>query len=101
MMLEIDFIIDVSQNIHSLMNFKRNSSGLMRRMKKTRRPFVLTVKGKAEAVVMDPGVYQKLADYHDAVQGIRLGLLQAKRREGRTVDDVFDAIDKKAIADTA
>ena len=46
-------MIDVTQDIHSLTTFKRHSSGLMKRMKKTGRPLVLTVKGKAEAVVMD------------------------------------------------
>ena len=74
--------------------FKRNTTGLMKRMKKTSRPLVLTVKGKAEAVVMAPAVYQKLADYHDAVEGIRRGLVQAKKGLGRSVDEVFDAIEK-------
>ena len=48
-------MIDVTQDIHSLTTFKRNSSGLMKHMKKTGRPLVLTVKGKAEAVVLDAG----------------------------------------------
>jgi prevent-host-death family protein len=47
-------MINISQDIHSLTAFKRNTSGLMKRLKRTRRPLVLTVKGKAEAVVMDP-----------------------------------------------
>ena len=58
------------------------------------RPLVLTVKGKAEAVVMAPAVYRKLADYHDAVEGIRRGLVHAKKGLGRSVDEVFDAIEK-------
>ncbi len=43
--------------------FKRNSSGLMKRMKKTGRPLVLTVKGKAEAILLDAAAYQDVADY--------------------------------------
>ena len=70
-------------------------------MKKTRRPLVLTVKGKAEAVVMDPAVYQKLADRLDAIEGIRRGLAQAKKGMGRSVDDVFDAIVKGTAVHTA
>ena len=84
-------MIDVSQDIHSLTSFKRNTNALMKRMKKSRRPLVLTVKGKAEAVVMAPAVYQKLADRLDAIEGIRRGLAQAKKGMGRFVDDVFDA----------
>jgi len=89
-------MIDVSQDIHSLTTFKRGSNGLIRRMKKTGRPLVLTVKGKAEAVVMDTAVYQRLADNLDAVEGIRRGLVQAKKGMGRSIDEVFDSIEKDA-----
>ena len=89
-------MIDVSQDIQSLTMFKRNASGMMKRMKKTGRPLVLTVKGKAEAVVMDAGVYQELADRLDAVVGIRRGLAQAKKGMGRSVDEVFDDLEREA-----
>jgi len=89
-------MIDVSQDIQSLTMFKRNSSGMMKRMKKTGRPLVLTVKGKAEAVVMDACVYQDLADRLDAVARIRRGLAQAKKGVGRPVDDVFDDLEREA-----
>ncbi len=59
-------MIDVTQDIHSLTTFKRNSSGLMKHMKKTGRPLVLTVKGKAEAVVLDAKAYQEVASQLDA-----------------------------------
>ena len=88
-------MIDVSQDIQSLTMFKRNSSGMMKRMKKTGRPLVLTVKGKAEAVVMDAEVYQELADHLDAVAGIRRGLAQAKKGMGRPVDEVFDDLERE------
>jgi prevent-host-death family protein len=89
-------MIDVSQDIQSLTMFKRNSSGMMKRMKKTGRPLVLTVKGKAEAVVMDACVYQDLADHLDAVVRIRRGLAQAKKGLGRPVDEVFDEMERQA-----
>ena len=46
-------MIDTTQDIHSMTTFKRNSTDLMKRMKKSGRPLVLTVNGKAEAVVLD------------------------------------------------
>lgn len=88
-------MIDISQDIQSLTTFKRNSSGLMKRMKKTGRPLVLTVKGKAEAVVLDPTSYQEVADYLDAVAAIRRGLAQAKKGMGRSVDEVFDDLERE------
>ncbi|HEY3824168.1 MAG TPA: type II toxin-antitoxin system Phd/YefM family antitoxin [Bryobacteraceae bacterium] len=78
-------MIDVSQDIQSMTTFKRNSAGLVKRMRKSGRPLVLTVKGKAEVVVMDAGTYQQLADRIDTVEGIRRGLAQAKRGQGRVV----------------
>jgi prevent-host-death family protein len=89
-------MIDVTQDIHSLTTFKRNSSGLMRRMKKTGRPLVLTIKGKAEAVLLDAATYQEVADHLDAVASIRRGLSQARKGEGRLADDVLDELEREA-----
>jgi prevent-host-death family protein len=89
-------MIDVSQDIQSMTTFKRNSVGLMKRMRKTGRPLVLTVKGKAEVVVMDARSYQQMADRVDTIEGIRRGLAQAKKGLGRSVDEVFDDLEQNA-----
>ncbi|MFZ3342839.1 MAG: type II toxin-antitoxin system Phd/YefM family antitoxin [Terriglobales bacterium] len=88
-------MIDVTQDIHSLTTFKRNSSGLMKQMKKTGRPLVLTVNGKAEAVVLDAAAYRDVAEHLDTVASIREGLAQALRGEGRLADDVFDEMERE------
>ena len=88
-------MIDVTQDIHSLTTFKRNSSGLMKRMKKTGRPLVLTVNGKAEAVLLDAAAYQQVASQLDAVASIRRGLLQAEKGMGRPADDVFNELERE------
>ena len=85
-------MIDVTQDIHSLTTFKRNSSGLMKRMKKTGRPLVLTVNGKAEAVLLDAAAYQEVAGHLEVVASVRRGLVQARRGVGRTADEVFDEL---------
>ena len=90
-------MIDVTEDIHSLTTFKRNSSGLMKQMKKTGRPLVLTIKGKAEVVLLDAATYQQIADYLDAVAGIREGLDQMKKGLGRKADDVFDDLEKDTV----
>src|SRR6266481_10146210 len=88
-------MIDVTQDIHSMTTFKRNSSGLMKRIKKTGRPLVLTVKGRAEAVLLDAAAYRDVADHLDAVASIRRGLAQAKKGLGRPVDEVFDELERE------
>jgi prevent-host-death family protein len=88
-------MIDVTQDIHSMTAFKRKSSGLMKLMKKTGRPLVLTVKGKAEAVVIDATAYREVAEQLDTIASIRRGLAQAKKGQGRPVDEVFDDLERQ------
>lgn len=89
-------MIDVTQDIHSLTTFKRNTSGLMKHMKKTGRPLVLTINGKAEAVLLDASAYQEVADHLDALASIRRGLGQARKGEGRLADDVLAELEREA-----
>jgi prevent-host-death family protein len=89
-------MIDLVEDIHSMTTFKRNSSGLMKRMKKTGRPLVLTVKGKAEMVLLDAAAYREVAVHLDALSSIRRGLGQAKKGTGRSVDEVFDDLEREA-----
>jgi prevent-host-death family protein len=88
-------MIDVTRDIHSLTTFKRNSSGLLKQMKKNGRPLVLTVNGKAEAVLLDAAAYQEVASQLDAVASIRRGLAQARKGTGRSVDRVFDELGRE------
>jgi prevent-host-death family protein len=76
--------LDITEDIQSLTSFRRNSAELMKRLKKSKRPVILTVKGRAAAVVQDAESYQRLLDVAakaDANEGIRQGLEDA--REGR------------------
>ena len=86
---------DARQHVYSMTAFKRNSSLLLKRMKKTKRPLVLTVKGKVEFVILDLTVYPLLADHLDAVASIRLGLAQANQGLGRLFEDVFDDLERQ------
>ena len=77
-------MLNLRQDIHPLTDFKRNTNAFMNRMRKTRRPVVLTVNGKAELVVQDAASYQKILDRLErleAVEAIRVGIAAAE--EGR------------------
>ncbi|MFZ0676571.1 type II toxin-antitoxin system Phd/YefM family antitoxin [Candidatus Binatus sp.] len=54
--------LDITKDIQSLTNFRRKSAQFLKQLKKTKRPVVLTVNGKAEAVVQDAEAYQRLLD---------------------------------------
>lgn len=85
-------MIDVTRDIRTLTDFKRQSTGLIKQMKKTGRPVVLTVKGKAEAVVMDAKSYQAMAERMSAIEGISRGLSEARKGQGIEVDEFFDRL---------
>jgi len=67
----------------------------MKQLKKSRRPLVLTVKGKAEAVVQDAESYQRLLDLAaraDVHEAIRQGLADVEPGRTRPAREVFEKI---------
>ena len=50
------------EDIGSLTDFSRNAKAHIRRLKRTGRPELLTVNGKAEVVVQNASAYQRLIE---------------------------------------
>ena len=79
-------MLDISRDIQSLTDFKKNTSEFVEQLKRTGEPVVLTINGKAELVVQDAAAYQKLrqvAEDARVLEGIRQGI--EDRNAGRTV----------------
>jgi prevent-host-death family protein len=90
--------MDLSKDIRSLSDFKRNTSELLERMEESGEPIVLTVNGKAKLVVQDAASYQKLReaiDYSEAVKGIRRGMEEVRKGRTKPVRQAFAAIRKR------
>lgn len=90
--------IDITQDIHSLTSFRRRSSEFIKQLKRSRRPVVLTVKGKAAAVVQDAEAYQRLLDIAanaDVNEAIRQGLDDVARGRTTPAREAFDRIRKR------
>lgn len=51
--------IHITQDIRSVTELKRNMKEVFAHMHKTKRPVILTVNGKADAVLMDAKAYEK------------------------------------------
>ena len=91
-------MLNLKRDIHSLTNFKRNTNVLVKQMKKTKIPVVLTVNGKAELIVQDAASYQALLErleQAEAIEGIWRGLEQMERGEGRPAEAVFAEFRKR------
>jgi prevent-host-death family protein len=96
-------MLDITKDIQSLTTFRRRSGYFMKQLKKSKRPVVLTVKGKAAAIVQDAEAYQRLLDIAsraDSEEGIRQGLDDVAHRRTRPAKVVFRDIRRKhAISD--
>jgi prevent-host-death family protein len=91
-------MLDITKDIQSLTTFRRRSGDFMKQLKKSKRPVVLTVKGKAAAIVQDAEAYQRLLDVAaraDAQEGIRQGLDDVAHGRTRPVRKAFDKIRRK------
>ncbi len=81
----------LNEDIHSLSDFKRNTSELVEQMEETGRPVVLTVNGKAKLVVQDTESYQKMMDTLEDAKTMR-ALANARAGKGRPAQDVLEEI---------
>jgi prevent-host-death family protein len=52
--------LSITEDIRSITDLKRNTNSILDQIHKTKRPVVLTVNGKAEAVLIDAKEYEKI-----------------------------------------
>jgi len=83
----------LARDIQSLSTFKRDTAKVMKQLKKTKEPLVLTVNGKAALVVQSAEGYQSLLDAKErleTIQGIRRGLESMKAGKGTPAEQFFN-----------
>ena len=69
--------MNLKEDIRPLSEFKRNTGVILDQLRRSHRPVVLTINGKAEMVVQDAEAYQKMVDLVERIEaneGIRKGL---------------------------
>lgn len=85
--------MDITKDIQPMTTFRNNSAAMLAHIKATKRPMVLTVNGKAAAVVQDAEAYQQLLDLAaeaSAAEGIRQGIDDLKGGQVRPAGEVFE-----------
>lgn len=88
-------MLDLANDIRSLSDFKRSTSELLDRIKKTGHPMVLTINGRAEVVVQDAEAYQQLLDRIETVEALQRGLADVKAGRTRPTRAVFARLRRK------
>lgn len=86
------------ENIHPLTDFLRHHKRHLKQLKRSRRPSVLTLNGKAELVVLNAGAYQEMLETMEAMEtqkGIAEGIASMERGESEPAETVFARLRKK------
>jgi hypothetical protein len=91
-------MIDISEGIDSLTNFKRRTTSFVKQLRKTGRPMVLTINGKAGLVVQDVKSYQEileLVDRLDAIEKVKRSMESFERGEGKPARKALEELRRK------
>jgi len=87
-------MLNLTRDINSLSNFKRETPKFIEQLRETKAPIVLTLNGVSELVVQSAEGYQELLDrldYLELRESIRIGLQDI--REGKCVP-AFPALEE-------
>ncbi len=85
-------------DIHPLSEFQRGAKAFLARLKETKAPMVLTVNGKAAAVVQDAESYQHLLDtieLLESIAGIRKSIEEFEQGQGIPLKEAFQQLQEK------
>jgi prevent-host-death family protein len=76
--------ISITEDIRSITDLKRNTNAVLDQIHKTKRPVILTVNGKAEAVLVDAKEYEKITNAFNLLK--LLAPAEEDVKEGRLSD---------------
>lgn len=88
------------KDTESLAAFKRNTTEYVKKIKKSGKPLVLTIHGRAEIIVQDAESYQRmleLIDRAETIEAVREGLESARQEKTMSLDQ-FDKEMRKMIS---
>ena len=88
----------LTRDIQSLSVFKRDTSKFLKQMKKTGQPIVLTVNGKAAAVVVDPDSYEEYLrdkDRRETIAAVKRGIADMKAGRTKPAEQVFRELEDR------
>ena len=75
----------VSEDLISIATFKANASQMVRQLRRRKRPFVITLNGRAAAVVMSPKDFDRIVGEGRFADAVREGLEDSEA--GRVIPD--------------
>jgi prevent-host-death family protein len=88
-------MLDIANDIRSLSDFKRKTSELITRLKRTGDPLVLTINGRAEVVVQDAEAYQHLLERVETIEALHRGFADVNAGRTKPARAVFNRFRRK------
>jgi prevent-host-death family protein len=82
--------INITEDIKSVTDLKKNAMLLMRQVHDTGRPVVLTVNGKAEAVLLDAKEYERMTEALAMMKLLLVAEEDVKQAKVRNVSAFFE-----------
>ncbi len=76
--------LDLEADIQPVSDFRANASALIRQVRESGRPLVLTQRGRGAAVLLDIGAYQRLLEENEELRDVQQALGDV--RDGRMVE---------------
>ncbi len=87
-----------TKKIHTLREFQRNATEMVREIKKTGHPLLLGTNGKARFIVQDAASYERmlqLVDRLECIEGIRRGLEAFEQGRSKPAKEVMEELRRK------
>jgi len=87
--------MDLARDIRTVTQLRSHAAELIAQLNTDRRPLIITRKGRAKAVLLDPESYQRMNATIDLLKRLAEG--EQAVREGRTIDHdiLFDRLERK------
>jgi len=74
--------VDLNQDIRSLSEFRANAASFVQQVHKTKRPLVITNRGRSAAVLIDVFEYESLIERLELLQDVQIAENQIKEGKG-------------------
>ena len=85
-------MLNINRDIHSISDFKRKTPDFIKQLKKTGKPVVLTLNGRARLVIQDAESYQNMLEvleHAKTIEAIREGLVDVEQGNTMSLEE-FD-----------
>ena len=86
--------ISISNDIEPLSAFRKKSADFIKRLKKEKRPIILTQHGKSAAVLMDVVEYERFSKKMDMLEDLLEAKQQVQQGDTYTMEEAKDRISK-------